>query len=58
MGQHTTIAETGAAVGAIEFIGIENFISAFCAFDTTVDELKHRCSFLRPQNDDQLPCDS
>jgi hypothetical protein len=54
MGQHTTIAETGAAVGAIEFIGIKNFISAFCAFYTTIDELKHRRFLPGRQNNARL----
>jgi hypothetical protein len=46
MRQQAIIAEAGAAVRAIEFIGIQNLISTFCAFYTTIDELKHRCSFL------------
>jgi hypothetical protein len=55
MGQKATIAEAGAAIRTAEFVGIQNLISALRTFYTAIDELKHRCSFLDPQNDDQLP---
>jgi hypothetical protein len=40
------VTQAGAAIRTIEFISIENLISAFCTFYTAIDELKHRRSFL------------
>jgi hypothetical protein len=35
-------AQAGGAILAVEFLAVENFVSAFTAFDGSVDELKHK----------------
>jgi hypothetical protein len=40
--KETAITEAGTAVRTIEFVGVENFISTLCAFDTAIDQLEHQ----------------
>jgi hypothetical protein len=35
-------AQAGWAIRAVEFLAVKNFVSAFTAFDGSVDELKHK----------------
>ena len=34
-------AQAGGAILAVEFLAVENFVPAFTAFDSSIDELKH-----------------
>ncbi|HXV82032.1 MAG TPA: hypothetical protein VEG60_19315 [Candidatus Binatia bacterium] len=36
------LADTGAATVTIKFFAVANFVSAFTAFDGSIDELKHQ----------------
>jgi len=35
------LTDTGAATVTIKFFAVANFVSAFTAFDGSIDELKH-----------------
>jgi hypothetical protein len=39
--KQTVIAETHAAERAIELLTMKNFVPAFAAFDSSIDQLKH-----------------
>lgn len=41
MAKQTVIAETHAAERAIELLTMKNFVAAFAAFDSSIDQLKH-----------------
>ena len=41
MAKQTVIAETHAAERAIELLTMNNFVPAFAAFDSSIDQLKH-----------------
>ena len=41
MAKQTVIAETHAAERAIELLTMKNFVPAFAAFDSSIDQLKH-----------------
>lgn len=41
MAKQTVIAETHAAERAIELLAMKNFVAAFAAFDSSIDQLKH-----------------
>jgi hypothetical protein len=40
--KEAAITEAGAAVRTIEFVGVQNLIPTFCAFDTAIDQLEHQ----------------
>jgi hypothetical protein len=42
MVKETAITEAGAAVRTIEFVGVQNLVPTFCAFDTAIDQLEHQ----------------
>ena len=42
MAKQTVIAETHAAERAIELLTMKNFVPAFAAFDSSIDQLKHQ----------------
>jgi hypothetical protein len=39
--KEAAITEAGTAVRTIEFVGVQNLIPTFCAFDTAIDQLEH-----------------
>jgi hypothetical protein len=41
MAKQTVIAETHPAERAIELLTMKNFVPAFAAFDSSIDQLKH-----------------
>ena len=42
MAKQTAIAETHAAERAIELLTMKNFVPAFAAFDSSINQLKHQ----------------
>jgi hypothetical protein len=40
-------AQAGGAILTVEFLAVENFVPAFTAFDSSIDELKHRPAVQR-----------
>jgi hypothetical protein len=41
MAKQTVIAETHRAERAVELLTMKNFVPAFAAFDSSIDQLKH-----------------
>ena len=42
MAKQTVIAETHATERAVELLTVKDFVSAFTAFDRSIDQLKHQ----------------
>jgi hypothetical protein len=42
MAEQTAIAETHAAERTVELLTMKNFVPAFAAFDSSIDQLKHQ----------------
>jgi hypothetical protein len=47
MTNHAAVAKTHIAEGTIKLLTMKNFIPAFAAFDSSIDQLKHKILVAR-----------